>query len=91
MAQPSHLGSRWEILATATLDDGSTVEMHYATFGKGRGTMHSWKFFRDGVYLGYASTPDDATENWARVQAGMVRNSEMGRWVQHAKYQNPDA
>lgn len=81
--QPSHLGGRWKIIDTEMLADGTEVSMHYAVFGKGKGKIHSWKFFRGELDAGYASTASDATENWERVKAGLVRNRDTGRWTSH--------
>lgn len=68
----------WKILNTDTLVDGSTVELRYAEFGKGRAKVRSWKLFRNGKQVGYASTAEDAAANWERVRAGMVRNPSTG-------------
>jgi len=78
------MAANWKTLKTQTLDDGATVEMRYAEFGKGRAKVRSWKFFRDGQDVGYAVNAADAEENWQRVCAGLVRNPETGRYEPRA-------
>lgn len=72
----------WKIVRTATTyDDASTVELYYATFGKGRTRTYSWKIFRNGKCVGYASTATDADINFERVMSGLVYDCEAGRYV----------
>lgn len=74
------LGTAWKPVAQAWSQDGARVEKWHATFGKGRGKIDRWKFFRDGEQCGYAATKRDAEENWERVLDGGVLNVHTGRW-----------
>lgn len=71
----------WKTLEVATLDGGDTVELRYAEFGKGRAKCRYWRMYRNGEQVGYASTPEDATVNWGRVKAGMIRDAD-GNYAQ---------
>lgn len=73
--------NQYQTIRCGVLEDGSTVEMRFAEFGKGRAKVSSWRFYRNGKQIGYASTPADAEENWLRVRNGMVRDDSSGNWV----------
>lgn len=73
--------AQWNTIRQETTDDGRTVELRYAEFGKGRAKLRSWKIFRDGVQVGYAVNETDADANFGRVMAGFVRDAETGNYV----------
>ena len=56
------------------------VEMRTATFGKGRAKITYYRFFRDDVYIGYASNKADADVNWNRALFGATRSAD-GHWT----------
>lgn len=70
----------WKVIDTATAEDGATVELRYAEFGKGRAKARYWRIYRDGEQAGYGATADDAKTNFARVLAGLVRNPATGNY-----------
>lgn len=70
----------WKIVAEDTDVNGASIQMKYAKFGKGLGSVKKWELFRDGVQVGYAVTADDAEVNFGRVKAGATRNNETGRY-----------
>lgn len=72
----------WKVIRSETDEQGRSIELRYAEFGKGKSKVRYWRIYRDGEYAGYASVPEDVDVNFARVMSGFVLNASTGNYEQ---------
>jgi hypothetical protein len=76
---PGSLKQVWELVRDQA-HKGHYVAMYTTTWGKGKSKIRKWIIERDHVYAGYATTDQDAGENFQRVLMGYVFNSKTGKY-----------
>lgn len=74
------MAKTWKVVRSEKDDKGNTIELRYASFGKGKARVEYWRIYRNNEYAGYGSIESDAHVNFERVLAGATHNPVTGRY-----------